>query len=79
VTPRPDASLLTVAVREAEPPAATEVESAATMTVIGKRVARELLPHPASTVANPNASNVKARDALRFITTSARFDLFRWA
>jgi len=74
VTPLPDGSLLTVAVKLACPPAGTEVESAETETAIGETViAGELLPppQPAIIVTEANPRSARAKDAVRFICASA--------
>jgi hypothetical protein len=70
----PEVSWLTVAVKEAEPPAGTDVELAETETVIGGGVlVTELLlpPQPALIAAKVNPTTDKARDAARFICASA--------
>jgi hypothetical protein len=74
VTPLPDRSLLTVAVKLACPPAGTEVESAETETVSGGAViAGEPLPppQPAIIVTEVNPRSARAKDAVRFISASA--------
>ncbi len=71
VTPLPDESLLTVAVKLACPPAGTEVESPETETVIGGAViAGELPPQPAIIVNEANPRSARAKDAVRFICSS---------
>lgn len=69
VTPLPDGPLLTVAVKEADPPAGTELESAETETAI----AGELLlpPQPEMIVTEANPRSARAKKAVRFICTSA--------
>ncbi len=74
VTPLPDGSLLTVAVKEADPPAGTELEPAETETAIGGTViAGELLPppQPVMIVTEANPRSARAKDAVRFICASA--------
>jgi hypothetical protein len=71
VTPLPDGSLLTVAVKLACPPASTEVESAETETVSGGTVIVLPPPQPAIIVTEVNPRSARAKDAVRFICASA--------
>src|SRR2546425_1217505 len=73
VTPLPDGSLLTVAVKLACPPASTEVESAETETVSGGTVivGEPPPPQPAIIVTEVNPRSARAKDAVRFICASA--------
>jgi hypothetical protein len=71
----PEASLLTVAVTDTEPPAITEMESAATDTAIGGGTNELLLLQPERIAAKANPCSRRTKDALRFMTTSEKLDV----
>jgi hypothetical protein len=69
VTPLPDVSPFTVAVKGAACVASTDVDAPETETAIWETV--ELLPpHPTMIVAEANATSVRAKDDIGFMCAS---------